>query len=179
VGEGRSRWAGVAAWALWALAVLGIAALLPLDRLLEQAGRAELFALDPFALPGAAAVALYYTASALAVLSLLGFVLLLTPTGSLPPGRAWRPLARCIGAVLVAVLLALPFAPGRFEAAYLISGGTFAFQAFGGVLLAIYQVAVAVALFTVVLGAWSLVVRFRHAHGVERQHCAGSHWPPR
>ncbi len=84
-------WPGVAAWMLWAL-VMVVCLVVPwLDQPLRQAGRPDLVQWD--ARPGVAAVS---AATIGAVLILLGFVLLLTPTGSLPrpagaggPGPWW------------------------------------------------------------------------------------------
>ena len=64
----------------------------------------------PGALPAAGFVAVYYPAFAVAGLACLGFVLLLTPTGSLPSPR-WRWWARIAGAVPAAFLLAVTVAP--------------------------------------------------------------------
>ena len=44
---GRPRWPAVLAWALWALATLGIALIPWLDHLLRQAGRADLVNFTP------------------------------------------------------------------------------------------------------------------------------------
>ena len=46
-GDGRPAWPVVSAWALWLLTVLTLAAAPLLDRLLRQAGRADLVQLTP------------------------------------------------------------------------------------------------------------------------------------
>ena len=55
LGAGPRRWPAGMAWALWALTLLGPAATVWLDRLLRQAGRAELAALSPSGVPLAVA----------------------------------------------------------------------------------------------------------------------------
>jgi hypothetical protein len=219
----RPRWGpGVAAWALWALVMLGLAASLWLEVLLGRAGRADpldtavgptvamvsaatvgavvaarrprhpvgwlllAFALSlavngvaggyapyglqvrPGALPAAAWVARYYPATALVGLILLGFVLLLTPTGSLPSPRWrwWAWLAAGAPAVLLAAMALAPRPPDR---RYRGVDNPFDLRPFEGALLGAYQAALAVAVLAVLVGAGSLVVRFRRARGIERQ----------
>jgi hypothetical protein len=122
----------------------------------------------PGALPAASHVALYYPATVVAQLAFLGFVLLLTPTGSLPSPR-WRWWARVAAATPVVLLLVVPIAPGRFDPRYLVVGGPVDFRAFGGLLLVANQLALAATVLAVVVATGSLVVRFRRALGVERQ----------
>src|SRR5215207_4126255 len=162
-------WAAGMAWALWTLAVLGLAATARFDQLLRQTGRPELaqlrgggvavilsalsaatagavlasrrprhpvgwlllaFGLVPQALSGAAEgyarygllarpgtlpgteqLAALASATFVPGLSLVAFILLLTPTGSLPSPR-WRWFARVAAALpvvfLAAWLLAVP-----------------------------------------------------------------------
>jgi hypothetical protein len=88
----------------------------------------------PGALPAASVVARIYPPTIAACLAAVGFVLLLTPTGS-PPSPRWRGWA----------------------------------QVYGGALRVANQLALLVGILTVLAGAASLVVRFRHARGVERQ----------
>jgi hypothetical protein len=119
-------------------------------------------------LPATRAVVLCYPASAGAVLILLGFVLLLTPTGSLPSPR-WRWWARAMVAVPVLLLLAVTLAPGAVDPYEQVVGGPFEFGGLDGVLRVVNQLALAFTMLTVVVAAGSLVVRFRRASGVERQ----------
>jgi MFS family permease len=122
----------------------------------------------PGALPAASAVALYYPGTAVAAGAVLGFVLLLTPTGSLPsPG--WRWWARTMVAVPVGCLLAVTLAPKPLASPYQAVDNPLDLHAFGGVVLVANQVALAVTNLAVVVAAWSLVVRFRRARGIERQ----------
>ena len=121
----------------------------------------------PGALPAAHIVARYYPATGAAALALLSFVLLLTPTGSLPSpagagGRSsprpppwpwswwWRWSPGPVG----------PPLPGQQSLQR---------PGLGGVLLVATRVALAVTALAVVVAAGSLVVRFRRARGVERQ----------
>jgi hypothetical protein len=119
-------------------------------------------------LPATRYVALYYPASAGAVLILLGFVLLLTPTGSLPSPR-WRWWARAMVAVPVVLLLVVTLAPGSVDPYQQVLGGPFDFRGLDGVLRVVNVLGLAFATLAVVVAAGSLVVRFRRAHGVERQ----------
>jgi hypothetical protein len=223
----RPRWwpAGLA-WALWALAMLGLAVVAWLDSLLRQAGRPDLAALvpgsivgpllavlsaatvgavlasrrprhpvgwlllgfalaltasgvissyvtyglvaRPGALPAAATVARYYPATGAAALALLSLVLLLTPTGSLPSAR-WRRWAVITTTTPVALVLVVAVVPGRLDPQLLVANSPFSDRALGGVLLVATRVALVVTALAVAVAAGSLVVRFRRAHGVERQ----------
>jgi hypothetical protein len=121
----------------------------------------------PGALPVAHYAALYYPPSVFAALALIGFVLLLTPTGSLPsPG--WRWWARGMVAALVALLPVVTLAGGPLDPRYQAVRGPFEFRGFSRVVMVANQVALAVTVLGVVVAAGSLVVRFRGARGVER-----------
>jgi hypothetical protein len=215
-------WPGVAAWALWALVVLGLAAGFWLEVLLRRAGRADpldtavgptvamlsaatvgvvlagrrprhpvgwlllAFALSlaangvaggyapyglqvqPGALPAPAWVAMYYPATALVGLILLGFVLLLTPTGS-PPSPRWRWWAWLMAGAPTVLLLVMPLAPRPADWRYQGVDNPFDLRPFEGAQLLVNQAALAVAVLGVLVGAGSLVVRYRRARGTERQ----------
>jgi hypothetical protein len=231
----RPRWRrGVAAWALWALTMLGIAVVPWLDHLSRQAGRPDLAQLTlsatlvgpvlacvsaatvgavlasrrprhpvgwlllvsglsiawsgvppayaaygllarPGALPAAQAVARYWPATTIIALTALSFVLLLTPTGSLPSPR-WRWWARLTVAAAIILLVGLAVASGPLDPQYQVLGGPFDLRGQGGVLLVVNQLALAVTILAVVVGAGSLVVRFRRATGVERQQLRWVAW---
>jgi hypothetical protein len=105
-------------------------------------------------------------ANVVVIPALVGFVLLLTPTGSLPSQR-WRWWARVAAVAPVVGLVSLALGPFRE------SGGPvanpLAVGAWAGPLLVVRTVAFVVAGLAIPLGAWSLVVRFGRAGGVERQ----------
>jgi hypothetical protein len=122
----------------------------------------------PGALPAAGVVAVYYPPFAVASLTCLALVLLLTPTGSLPSAR-WRWWARTTVTVPLAFLLAVTVAPKPSPLQYQALDSPFDFDAFGGVVLVVDQLAQAVTILAIVVGAGSLVIRFRRARGVERQ----------
>jgi hypothetical protein len=226
-------WPGVGAWALWALAVLGLPVIAWLDHLSRRAGRPELAQLTnggwlpelaalsaatvgavlasrrprhpvgwlllvlaltvnasgvtaayaaygllarPGALPAAAAVVRWFPVFTVATLPALSFVLLLTPTGSLPSPR-WRWWAWVTVAAPVILLVALAVAGGPLDPRYQLAvGGPFDFRGLGGVLLVVNQLALAVATGGVVVAAASLVVRFRGARGTERQQLRWVAW---
>jgi hypothetical protein len=120
-------------------------------------------------LPATRSVALFYPASAGGGLLLLGFVLLLTPTGKLPSPR-WRWWARAMVAVPLLLLLVLvTLAPGSVDTSQQVLGSPFDFLGLGGGLLVVNQLALAFTTLAVAVCAGSLVVRFRRARGVERQ----------
>jgi hypothetical protein len=223
----RLRWhwrPGVLAWALWALAMVGLPVVAWLDHLSRQAGRPDLAQLSggsvvgpvlalvsaatvgavlasrrprhpvgwlllilglalnasgvaaayaayglvarPGALPAAHAVARYAPALILTALPALSFVLLLTPTGSLPSPR-WRWWAWATVAAPVALLVAVALARGSLDPRYQVEN-TLDFRGVGGALLVVNQLTLGVTLLALMVAAGSLVVRFRRARGVER-----------
>jgi hypothetical protein len=234
----RLRWwpAGLA-WALWALAILGLPVVAWLDQLSRQAGRPDLVQLNlaqlsggsvvapvlalvsaatvgavlasrrprhpvgwlllvlglaltasgvaaaytayglvarPGALPAAGGVARYYLALILAALLVLSFILLLTPTGSLPSPR-WRWWARATVAAPVALLVALAVARGSLDPRVEAENPS-DFRGVGGALLVVNQLALGVTLLALMVAAGSLVARFRRARGVERQQLRWVAW---
>ena len=121
----------------------------------------------PGALPAARYAVLYQPATAFTALTLIGFVLLLTPTGSLPSPR-WRWPARVMAATPVVLVLVVTLAGGPVDPRYQAHGGPFDLRGLDGVLLAANRAALAVTVVGLVAAAASLVGRFRHARGVER-----------
>ena len=116
----------------------------------------------PGSLPGATWAAVYVNESWVVLSTLLGFVLLLTPTGSLPSTR-WRWWARLVvaAAVAAAVLNTQPLDPPYQAVAvqFLVPDGPLAALATLGTFITLLGLLVA---------AGSLVGRFRRARGVER-----------
>jgi hypothetical protein len=121
----------------------------------------------PGALPAARYAVLYQPATTFTALTLIGFVLLLTPTGSLPSPR-WRWPARVMAATPVVLVLVVTLAGGPVDPRYQALDGPFDLRGLDGVLLAANQVALAVTFVGLGAAAVSLVGRFRHARGVER-----------
>jgi hypothetical protein len=110
----------------------------------------------------------YYPAAGFTPLVLVGFVLLLTPTGSLPSAR-WRWWARGTVAALVVALAAVMLAPGSADLRDVVRSSPMDGRGFSGALRVATQVGFAVGILAVVVAAGSLAARFRRASGVERQ----------
>jgi hypothetical protein len=101
-----------------------------------------------------------------AIPALIGFILLLTPTGSLPSPR-WQWWARIAAAAALLGLVSLALGP--FRGPDHSVANPLAVAALAGPLLVVRTIAFVIAGLAIPVGAWSLVVRFRRAHGVERQ----------
>jgi hypothetical protein len=129
----------------------------------------------PGALPAAHAVVRYWPVTVVAAQTAAGFVLLLTPTGSLPSPR-WRWWARATAAAATILLVGLAVASGPLDPRYQLLGGPFDLRGQDGELLVANQLILAFTTLAVVVGAASLVVRFRRAGGVERQQLRWVAW---
>jgi hypothetical protein len=122
----------------------------------------------PGALPAARFVALYGPVLLAISITCIGFVLLLTPTGSLPSPR-WRWWARVATAALVVVVLAVTLLPQPLGPEYQSVANPLGLRTLEAPLQAATGVALAVTVLGVLVAAASLVVRFRRARGTERQ----------
>jgi hypothetical protein len=122
----------------------------------------------PGALPAGNLLARAYAPVTDLALASLGFVLLLTPTGS-PPSPRWRRWGTAAAGATAVLAVAAAVAPGSLDGPVLSVQGPVGPRAFGGVLEVANQLALVVAILVILGGAGSLVTRFRHARGVERQ----------
>jgi hypothetical protein len=220
------RWPAGLAWALWALAMLGLAVTVWLDRLLIEAGLPELatvlsrgnltsavaavsaatvgalvasrrprhrvgwllvalglslaamgFAFSytryglvarPGALPAADYLAGFANGVVFINLSLAGFVLLLTPTGSLPSPR-WRWWARVQVAAVVLAFVPSALSTMPLYPEYPEIGNPLGVAALDdGPLAAAFPIGALLILVGLMAGAGSLLSRFRRARGLER-----------
>ena len=121
----------------------------------------------PGALPAANVAARLYPVTIAAGLAMIGFVLLLTPTGS-PPSSRWRRWPWALAVTVAVVLVAATVAPGSLDPLAQFVSGAMDPQVYGGALRVAVQLVLLAGLLTVLAGAGSLVARFRRARGVER-----------
>jgi hypothetical protein len=130
----------------------------------------------PGALPAASYLAGFNNGIFLSWLSCAGFVLLLTPTGKLPSPR-WRWWARVAAAAAAVWLLASIIHPEPLYPEYPTIGNPLAVPALPrGLLDVLMPAAGVVVLAALVVGAVSLVGRFRRARGTERQQLRWLAW---
>ncbi len=217
------RWPAALAWALWALALIGLATVPWFDHLMRQAGRPDLIQLNastipyllalviaptvgavlagrrprhpvgwlllalglsvsasgfadgyarygvaarPGAVPAARWVAIYSPATTILGLVCVGFILLLTPTGSLPSPRWrwWAWVEAAGGALFVAAATFGPLLIPPYESVH----KPLALPSLESAMVVVTVLAFGITIGGLAVGAASLVVRFRRARGVER-----------
>ena len=120
----------------------------------------------PGALPAADWAAVYHGVSILGALTCLQFVLLLTPTGSLPSPR-WRWWAWFLGGAAVVALVSSLLLP--LDPPYQAVPSPLVVPALAGLLRPVGGVAWILTALGPPVAAASLLLRFRRARGVERQ----------
>ncbi|HEX8929031.1 MAG TPA: hypothetical protein VGA45_08975 [Actinomycetota bacterium] len=146
--------------------------LLALGLLVVAAGVATGYArygllVRPGTLPGAVYAAAYNSVGLFPIAPCLSFILLLTPTGSLPMGGGWRWWARIAAAAPLLAVVSLAMLP--FGPPYQSVANPLAVTALTNPLEATAAVTLVVTGLAILVAAWSLVVRFRRARGLERQ----------
>jgi MFS family permease len=145
--------------------LLGVGLALNVSLLVQSYVKYGLLA-RPGSLPGVRYLAGFADSTALLWVSCAGFVLLLTPTGSLP-SRRWRWWARLAAVAPVVIVVGSVVQPDPLAPDY--HGNPLAVPALARVLVVPAVAGVVVVAVALLVGAGSLVGRFRRARGVERQ----------
>jgi hypothetical protein len=124
---------------------------------------------SPGALPGATTAA--WTGNWIwpVVLSPVGFLLLMFPSGR-PPSRRWWPVSWLLGVALVGWFVSQAFMPGPMvNAGYESIPNPYGIEILGGVLKPLGAVCGILLLVSVLISVISLLVRFRRSRGDERR----------
>ena len=125
--------------------------------------------ISPGSLPGATTAAWTGTWIWPVVLSPVGFLLLLFPSGY-PPSRRWRPVLWLLGAALVGWIISQAFMPGPMvNAGYESIPNPYGIEALGGVLKPLNAASGILLVVGGLVSAISLLVRYRRSRGDERR----------
>nr|MDQ3575595.1 histidine kinase dimerization/phosphoacceptor domain-containing protein [Actinomycetota bacterium] len=145
---------------------LAMAALIVLSGGLEKWGAYGLFG-RPGKVRGAAVAAALAESQFVLFLGVLALVLLLTPTGHLP-SRRWRPVALLAAVLPLMTFPVMVLAPRQLEAPFQGTPNVLGIEGLGW-LVPVAELMLMGIMAVQLLSAASLVVRFRHSRGVERQ----------
>ena len=119
-------------------------------------------------LPGARGVVVFNTVIGEATAGLLGLSLLLFPDGRLP-SRRWRPALASLVVGMVFFVLAGTLRPGRYAEPFAEVSNPLGLPGARGVMNAVDLAGWLLVVVGVGLGAAAMIVRLRHARGLERQ----------
>jgi hypothetical protein len=123
---------------------------------------------DPGSVPAATAFAWVYSWAWYPTIGLLGFVLLLYPTGAVP-GRRWRPVAWVLGAVLALMTLGYMLSPGPLDKDTRLPDNPLGISSLNAVFDHSDTFAALSMAGLVAAAVVSVIVRFRRSRGDERQ----------
>jgi hypothetical protein len=127
------------------------------------------YAEDPGSIPGAIVFAWLYAWLWYPTVGLIGFVMLLYPTGHVP-GRRWRGVGWALGVVIALVTLGYMVNPGPIDSSTpALPDNPLGIRAVGSVTNHTGIVVNTVAVFLLLATAASVVDRFRRSRGDERQ----------